>query len=217
MSKTPGPRHLSMITSIGREVFQVLQWSFSLSASLSLSSSLPLSSTPSPSSSWSWSSSELANSSAPFLHAHTFSSGNGSHQVSKNVIRMFNVMMTLTMTMLVMEMATMTTKHCRWFFEGKEATWVNQVEKGRLSSLTSFHRWPNCNVLIISIIVRRSKGLTLQASVYGRSQLRLESAAAADSGHCHHHHHHHHHRGHHHHHRHLGHHHHRGHHHHHNP
>ena len=53
----------------------------------------------------------------------------------------------------------------------------------------------------------------MQASVYGRSQLRLESAAAADSGHCHHRHH----RGHHHYLCHLDHHHHCGHHHHHYP
>jgi len=78
VTKTPGPRHLSMITSIGREVFQSWRTPVHLSCTHT-----------------------------PSLQA---------------------------------------TVHTRWFFEGKEATWVNQ------------------------------------ASVYGRSQLRLESAAAADSG-----------------------------------
>ena len=58
---------------------------------------------------------------------------------------------------------------CRWFFEGKEATWVNQVENH-----------PNCcNHLNLK---QNNNQCCSQASVYGRSQLRLESAAAADSG-----------------------------------
>jgi len=78
VSRTPGPRRLSMITSIGREVYQSWRTPVHLSCTHT-----------------------------PSLQA---------------------------------------TIHTRWFFEGKEATWVNQ------------------------------------ASVYGRSQLRLESATQEDSG-----------------------------------
>ena len=42
----------------------------------------------------------------------------------------FNFMMRIIMLMLVMIMLMlMTMMDCRWFFEGKEATWVNQVER----------------------------------------------------------------------------------------